>query len=201
MTRTVAYIRVSTGKQDSTMQLEAIKGRLGGKADLEVVPETESGSKHLEKLNTLIEELKAGDTLAVYAIDRLGRKLSNVIRLIEKLNEKKIALISVREGVDCSTPVGRMVVAIMGSVAEMEREMIIERTKNALKTRKDAGYLTHRPWKFDEETRVRVCALRKAGYTFRQIRDETGVSLGGIRYLLEAESRTEQPKRKSEVAA
>lgn len=190
-----AYIRVSTEKQDAGMQIAEIQKRLGN-TDFEVVQEVESGSVRLEKLQELCQKLQEGDTLAVYALDRMGRKLRNVLEILENLNKKKVKIISVREGIDFSSAVGRMVAAIMGSVAEMEREMIIERTKNALQTRKTRGYLVSRPWKFDEEMRLRVKALREAGFTFREIHAETGVSLGGIRYLLESDSRSNPPKRK-----
>lgn len=196
---TFAYVRVSTGKQDGQMQIDAIKKRVGD--DVEIVQETESGSVRLEKLQGLILRLGEGDTLAVYALDRIGRKLKNVLEILESLHTRKVKIISVREGIDFSTAVGRMVAHIMSSVAEMEREMIIERTKNALKTKKNLGYLTNRPWKFGEDVRIKVKALREAGYTYRQIAEETGVSLGGIRYLLEAESRKEEPKRKTVSAA
>lgn len=189
------YIRVSTGKQDAGNQLAEIQKRLGA-SDFEVIPEVESGSVKLEKLHELIERLKEGDTLAVYALDRMGRKLRNVLEIMEKLLEKKVKVISVREGVDFSTAVGRMIAGIMGSVAEMEREMNAERTRAALQSKKGKGYLTHRPWKFDEEMRLRICALREAGFSFREIQKETGVSLGGIRYLLESTARNNPPKRK-----
>ncbi|NRA69170.1 MAG: recombinase family protein [Pseudobacteriovorax sp.] len=130
------YSRVSTGEQSTDPQIMSLKEKF---PSAQVVEEIASGAKKRPILETLVNNLNRGDMLIVAALDRIGRKTAEVLSLIEQLNDKGIILISDREGVDYSTPTGRLVTQILVSVSEMERNLISERTKAGMKAAKERG--------------------------------------------------------------
>jgi len=143
----------------------------------QVVSKTASGAKARPMLRTLIEQLQKGDVLIVAALDRLGRKTSDVLALIDDLEKRGVILKSDREGVDYGTPVGRLVTQILVSVAEMERNLISERTKAGLAAAKAKGKVGGRPRSVSEraiEQGVRL--VKEKGYTLRAAAKEVGVS-------------------------
>ena len=153
MSRTWIYSRVSTGLQSTDAQLSQLTALFPG---AEVVSETASGAKERPLLNATIEKLEKGDVLVVYALDRLGRKASEILALLEGLQEKGIILKSIREGADFSTPVGKLVTQIMLSVAEMERNMIAERTRSGLKAARESGTRLGRPPSEKQEKAIKA---------------------------------------------
>lgn len=167
------YSRVSTDGQTTDNQITNLKAKFPGAS---VVSETASGAKSRPKLEHLITALKQGDTLIVAALDRLGRRTSEVLVLIERLQERGINLISDREGIDYSTAVGRLVTQILVSVAEMERAMISERTKAALKAKRAIGIVGGRPSKVSHKMRAKMQELRDMGWSFARIGKALGVS-------------------------
>ena len=160
------YSRVSTDKQDNQNQLIHLTQRY---PNAQIREEIASGAKNRPILNQLLSELKDGDTLIVAALDRLGRKTLQALILIEDLYSRGIKVVSVREGLDYSTPSGKMVSQIMFSVAEMERSLIIGRIKSALAAKKAQGVKLGRP----KECHIVIVATLKAhranGLTYRQI--------------------------------
>src|SRR4051812_25001893 len=108
------YSRVSTDGQTTDGQVLALTARY---PEAQIVSEVASGAKHRPILRALVAQLQAGDTLVVAALDRLGRRTSEVLALIEDLDRRRIVLVSVREGVDYSTAAGRLVTQILVSVA------------------------------------------------------------------------------------
>lgn len=129
------YTRVSTDKQ-TTQNQETLTLKYPSAT---LVSETASGVKHRPILQTLLQKLQPGDRLIVAALDRLGRRTTEILTLIENLTKKQITLISEREGVDYSTPMGRLVTQILVSVAELERSLISERTKAGMQLAKSNG--------------------------------------------------------------
>lgn len=167
------YSRVSTGKQETenqTLKLRELYPRAS------IVEETASGSKARPVLERLVASLERGDELIVYALDRLGRRTSEVLRLIEDLDKRGVVLKSLREGVDYSTITGRLVTQILCSIAEMERGLISERTKAALEAKRKQGVKLGGKPKFSPETVAQVRELKGQGLTVRAIAHITGVS-------------------------
>lgn len=176
----VIYARVSTDSQTNDNQITDLKARF---PDASVVTETVSGVKKKPKLEELIGKLDRGSTLIVAALDRLGRRTSEVLALIESLEAKGIILVSVREGVDYSTIAGRLVTQVLCSVAEMERRIISERTKLGLAHRKALGIKLGRAPKFNPELIQQVKSMRAEGITLQKISESTGVSVSRIHQL------------------
>ncbi|MFW7381487.1 MAG: recombinase family protein [Oligoflexus sp.] len=130
------YTRVSTDQQTTDCQTIDLAKKY---PEAQIVSETCSGAKARPLLQELLTRLQKGDTLIVAALDRLGRRTVEVLNLIEDLDKRGVVLISAREGLDYSTPSGRMVTQMLVSVAEMERSMISERTKAGLAQAKAKG--------------------------------------------------------------
>ncbi|MCB9026999.1 MAG: recombinase family protein [Bdellovibrionaceae bacterium] len=130
------YSRVSTLNQDNQNQLVHLKRQF---PSAEVVEETASGAKTRPALDALVQRLTKGDELIVGSLDRLGRKTTEILVLIEQLEKRGVILKSLREGVDYSTISGRLVTQILVSVSELERAIISQRTKSALAAKRENG--------------------------------------------------------------
>ena len=174
------YSRVSTDKQETQNQLSSLKETF---PDAAVYEEVASGAKARPVLQSLLGALQTGDVLIVAALDRLGRRTSEVLALIEDLESRGVILKSVREGVDYSTIAGRLVTQILCACAEMERRLISERTKTALEARRKAGVKLGGPAKYSPETVQNVRNLRGQGLTVRKVAGLTGVSASRVSQL------------------
>lgn len=130
------YARVSTKKQSLDMQLDELK-RYGCE---EIITEKESGAKKDRKeLHLLLSKLRKDDTLVVYKLDRLGRTMHQLVNLLQEFNEKDIHFVSIKDGIDTSTTMGRFLFHIFGAMAEMEREVINERVISGVAAAKARG--------------------------------------------------------------
>lgn len=99
-----------------------------------------SGRKENRKeLNKVLKVLEQGDTLVIYKIDRLGRSTKQLVNIMSKLQERGINLISIKENIDTSTSMGKVIFTILSAIAELEADYISERTKEALAVLKDNG--------------------------------------------------------------
>jgi DNA invertase Pin-like site-specific DNA recombinase len=138
----IGYARVSTKDQNLDLQIEALK-----KAGCEkIFKEKISGArKERPELDAMINNLRVGDTIVVWKLDRLGRSLKNIIDLVLDFNAKEVIVKGLTDGVDTSTSNGRLFLNIMASLAEYERELIRERTTAGLQAAKARGRLGGRP--------------------------------------------------------
>lgn len=174
------YSRVSTDKQDTENQLQSLRLKYPNAA---IVTEVESGYKNKPKLNELIASLKKGDTLIVAALDRLGRRTKDLINLIESMHDRGVSIVSVREGLDYSTPVGKAMVQMLCIMAELERNFISLRTKQALAAKRAQGVRLGAPQKHTNEAIEHALALVKHGVTYRKAAKLSGVSVSRISEL------------------
>lgn len=130
------YARVSTKHQNLDMQMDELN-KYG--CD-EIVTEKESGAKKDRKeLQSLLSKLRKDDTLVVYKLDRLGRTMHQLVNLLQEFNEKGVHFVSIRDGIDTSTTMGRFLFHIFGAMAEMEREVINERVVSGVAAAKQRG--------------------------------------------------------------
>ena len=120
-----AYIRCSTVEQNPQLQIDAMV-RVG--VDRTWI-EHRSAVEHRPELVRLLYSMRKGDTLIVWKLDRLARSLSDLLGILARLDALGVAVRSITEPIDTSTPVGRMLVQLLGSVAEFERSLIRERTE------------------------------------------------------------------------
>ncbi len=179
------YIRTSTADQDGQAQLHALRraAEARGWSPREFVDIGFSGAKASRPaLDDLRRAARAGEVRAVMVagLDRLGRSLRDLLHLLDELTAAGCIVVSLREGVDLSTPAGRLQVQILGALAEFERELIRERVRAGMQAAKAAGTHCGRPW---TPTSVITAALERltAGETIAAIARATGVSATTIR--------------------
>ena len=138
----IGYARVSTRDQSLTMQVEALQSAGCDK----VCEEVASGARTARPvLDEIIRNLREGDVLVIWKLDRLGRNLVHLIKVATLLLEKKVGLISLNDPIDTTTPQGRLIFGIFASLAEFERELIRERTNAGLNSARARGKKGGRP--------------------------------------------------------
>ena len=150
------YSRVSTDSQSVDPQLAELTKMF---PQARVVSEIASGAKARPMLMSLVTKLTKEDRLIVSSLDRLGRQALDLLQLMEYLEAKGVVVKSIREGVDYSTPVGKMVTQIIASVAEMERNLISERTKAGLKAARQKGRVGGRPETLSKDSKAQAIEL------------------------------------------
>jgi DNA invertase Pin-like site-specific DNA recombinase len=145
---TYAYIRVSTDTQTVENQRDMILSR-GYEIDEWLSDEGVSGTKDWRKrdIERAITWAREGDTIVAAELSRLGRSLIQVLDMVEVCRQKKVRLILIREGIELidDSPMTKLLVSIMGALAEMERNLISERTKDALARKRKEGVKLGRP--------------------------------------------------------
>jgi putative DNA-invertase from lambdoid prophage Rac len=175
------YARVSTDDQTTDPQYIALKRKY---PRARTVSEVASGYKTRPALTKLIARLKPGDYLVVAALDRLGRRTIEILQLIEDLNRRGVILKSEREGVDYGTAAGRLVTQILVSVAEMERALIVERTKLGIEAARASGRAIGRPPILDRAAiRRGIRLIERQGYSVRRAAVTVGVSFSHLAAL------------------
>nr|WP_253307661.1 recombinase family protein [Rickettsia endosymbiont of Ceutorhynchus assimilis] len=132
----IGYARVSTIDQNLDLQLDALKN-----VGCEKLFEDKINGSKLNRpgLSKALEYLRRGDTLVVWKLDRLGRSLRNLIELINELHEKDVMFRSIQDGIDTSNSIGQFFFHITGAFAELERNLIKERTKAGLNAARARG--------------------------------------------------------------
>ena len=183
MKRTAIYARVSTNNgQNPQMQLDELREycrRRGWEVAGEYTDAGVSGAKeHRPALDRLLAECRKRlvDAVVVYRYDRFARSLRQLVNALEEFRALGIDFVSLHEGVDTSTPNGRLVFGIFASIAEFERELIRERVRSGLASAKARGKHLGRPRVVVDS--LRIASLRAQGCSWATICKQLGVSKG-----------------------
>lgn len=188
MGKIIGYIRCSTEAQDPNGQKAALE-----KVCDELHTEFASGGRWDRPcLQNVLRELRPGDTLAVWKLDRLSRSLSDMLQILKRLEEIGASFRSLTESIDTSTPAGRMMMQMLGSFAEFEREMIRERTRMGLARARAEGRSGGRRAKLTLKQQTHVQAMLAEGKSQSEIAELFGVHRSLI-CRLAAERRVVQP--------
>ena len=160
---TFGYARVSTREQSPALQLDALR-----EAGCErIFRETASGAKaERPELARLLEQVREGDVVVVWKLDRLGRSLGHLVAFVGELMERGVGLVSLRDPVDTTSAQGRLVFNLFASLAEFERDLIRERTRAGLEAARARGRKGGRPRGLSEAARKKAVvaeALYRAG--------------------------------------
>lgn len=141
-TRRIGYARVSTADQDLAPQLDVLRAR-----GCEPIYSEHASGKHADRpeLAQAMKALRAGDTLVVWRLDRLGRSLPDLIATVNELADRGVAFESVTEAIDTTTASGKLVFNIFASLADFERHLIGERTRAGLAAGRARGRMGGRP--------------------------------------------------------
>jgi DNA invertase Pin-like site-specific DNA recombinase len=192
MTVILGYARVSTLGQDLHVQLAALSAA-GVGAD-QVFTDKLSGSAKTARpgLVAMLDYARAGDTVVVTAIDRLGRSVAEVTRTIADLGDRRIILRTLREGVDTATPTGRAVAAIMATLAELELELGRERRAASREGRRTRSLPATKPPKLTPERQEQLRRLAATGEPVGELAATFGIGRAtAYRYL----SRKDLPRK------
>ncbi|MFB9669133.1 MULTISPECIES: recombinase family protein [Glutamicibacter] len=144
--RHLGYTRVSTLSQDAALQLDALVA--SGVQKRDVFADVTSGSRSaIERpgMKNLLDYAEAGDTVVVWRVDRLGRSLIDVLNTVNLLRERGINVRSISDGIDPATSTGRMMLNMLASLAEYERELIVERVNAGIAAARQSGTRFGRP--------------------------------------------------------
>lgn len=172
----VGYIRVSTVDQNAIRQLDGLK------LD-KVFTEYASGkNKDREQLKALLDYVRDGDTVHVHSIDRLARNLADLKDLVNTMNDKGVSVHFHKEGMkfngDKKDSMTNLLFNILGSFAEFERELMLERQREGIAKAKEEGKYKGRTKTVDDDA-IRS-AMSKEGASFRKVAKELGVSLSTV---------------------
>ena len=153
----IGYARVSTADQILDAQIDALKEAGAEKIFQEKVTGKARRRPELEKL---LEHLRKGDVVIVTKYDRLARSLRDLIEIVELIAGRDAGFRSLGEDIDTTTPNGRLIFHIFGSIAEFERERIVERTREGLTAARKRGRVGGRPPALSPEQRDEVRHMR-----------------------------------------
>jgi DNA invertase Pin-like site-specific DNA recombinase len=156
----IGYARVSTDDQDTAAQVAALKA-----AGCErIYREKASGGRwDRPELHRLLDQLRKGDVLVVWKLDRLSRSLRDVLVLMERLADVKAGFRSLTEAIDTTTPAGRMMMQMVGAFAEFERAMLKERTKAGLDAAREEGRIGGRRPKLSVQQQAEIRKMISKG--------------------------------------
>jgi DNA invertase Pin-like site-specific DNA recombinase len=169
----IAYHRTSTSEQLHDLQIDALKAAGCQK----FFSDTASGSRaDRPGLRAALDYARSGDVICVYRLDRLGRSLKHLLEVVEELNRRDIGLCSLSESLDTTSAGGRLVLQIFGAIAEMEREIIVARTRDGLLAARARGRTGGRPRVVDTAKARTIRALKASGASLAEIVESVGVS-------------------------
>lgn len=179
----IGYARTSTLDQDAGLDAQVRDlTRLGCER---IFSEQVSSVGKREQLEGAISFARAGDTLVVTKLDRLARSVTHMGALIETLKGKGVALRIEAMGVDTGTPTGALMLNVLASVAQFEREMMLERQREGIAKAKGEGrYKGRKPTAQAKADQVK--ALAAAGLSMAKIGAEVGIGVGSVHRILKA---------------
>lgn len=143
----IGYARISTADQKADLQQDALKAAGCEKIFTDIMSGAKATRPQLERLK---EQLRAGDTVVVWRLDRLGRSLGDLISIVSFFKDKNVQLCSLQENIDTSSAGGVLIFQVFGAIAEFERNLIRERTNAGLSAARARGKVGGRPAKLTE---------------------------------------------------
>lgn len=179
----IGYARTSTLEQDAG--LGAQERDLNEVGAYRVFSEQTSSVGPRPALENAIAYCREGDTFAVTKIDRLARSVLNLWEIVGRLEQKGVALRILNLGLDTGTPTGKLMLTMLGGVAEFERSMMLERQREGIAKAKGEGkYKGRKPTSRSKASEV--YALKAADKSMREIAETLGISLGSVHSLLKS---------------
>lgn len=176
------YARVSTQDQDTAMQLSAFRA-LGVE---KVFEEKASGVRYDRPvLWQCLDSLRSGDLLVIYKLDRIARSLADLLRILDKIERAGASIRSVTEPIDTCTATGRLMLQILGAMAEFERTLIRERCIAGQREAMARGIHCGRKLSVDESTALAIVDAYSTGlYTLKGVGQRFGVSESVVKRLV-----------------
>lgn len=185
----IGYARVSTQDQETTLQLDALRA-----AGVSKIYEEKASGASLERrhvLKTILANIRPGQTLVVYKIDRIARSLSDLLQILSHLDARKATIKSLTEPIDTSSAMGAFVVQILGAVAQLERAIIRERSIAGQKAAVARGARVgrRRALNPDDESRL-VAEYSQGHHTMQHLAIKYGISLSAAKRCIYRATKT-----------
>ena len=188
MKKVAIYARVSTDKQTCENQLQELRAtaqRMGYTVVAEFVDSGISGMKTREDRPALDSLMKSAtqrkfDMIMCWSIDRLGRSLQNLVEILNEMQSMKIDMFFLQQGMDTTTPSGRMIFSVFGAIGEFERNLIRERVIAGQKRAVANGVKIGRPTKMNDGMRSAIKLLRNKGAGIKQISKQLQIGVGTV---------------------
>ena len=182
----IGYARVSSEDQNLTLQLDALKN-----AECDQVFQDQMSGTRADRpgLKDALSHLRPGDTLLVWKLDRLGRGVKGLVDLVADLEKREIHFQSITDQINTSTPAGRFFFHVMASLAQMERELIVERTRAGLAAARRQGRVGGRKREMTESKMESARQLLLAGTPPKDVAKNLGVSVPTLYRWLPASAR------------
>jgi DNA invertase Pin-like site-specific DNA recombinase len=174
-THLIGYARVSSNDQDTSIQAAAL--RKAGCAVVRVEKASGKSREGRDELASILEFIRQGDVLVVTKLDRLGRNTRDALNLVHELDERGACLRVLEPAIDTCGPMGRMVLTVLGMVAEMELSFLKDRQRAGIEAAKAKGVYKGRPPTFD---RAKILELRKQGMGATAIAEAVGCKRGNV---------------------
>lgn len=170
--KVIGYMRVSTDAQSTDQQMDAL--RAAGCVAIYADEAWSGADRNRPGLSAALRELREGDTLVIVRFDRLARSVRHLLELAEDLRERGCSLRSLHDHVDTSSAAGKLLYTMLAAIAEFERSVAMERTRERLAAKKRRGESIGRPVKLTaadlEEARVMLAAGKSAAYVASRFR-------------------------------
>lgn len=191
----LGYARVSTGDQDAALQQDALKAA----GCYRIFTDTASGSlESRPELTKVLDQLRPGDALVVWRLDRLGRSIRHLIDQLADLQERGIGFRSLQEAIDTTSSGGRLVFHVFAALAEFERDLIRERTNAGLQAARARGRVGGRPPLLTKDKlRTARRMYEQKDMTVEKIGEVLGVSRTTVYRALRREPVPAAPRRRS----
>ena len=179
----VGYARTSTTEQVAGFEAQDRELRAIGAE--KVFAEQVSSVGDRPQLDAALDFVREGDVFVVTKLDRLARSVANLLEIVARLDRKGVALRILNLGLDTSTPTGKLMLTVMGGVAEFERSMMLERQREGIAKAKAEGvYRGRKPTARAKADEVR--AMKAAGRSMREIAEALGISVGSVHGMVKA---------------
>jgi DNA invertase Pin-like site-specific DNA recombinase len=192
MKRVAIYARVSTTDQHTSNQVNALRDlveRHGAKLVAEYVDEGQSGVKRdRDALNAMLTGARKRqfDALYVVSICRLSRSVKNLLETVEILNDLGIEIVFQRENINTKTATGNFFLTVLGSLYELEREVMIERINAGIARAKSQGKSCGRPTKINDGLKNAIYLMYEKGVSIRDIAKTCTVGIGTVYKVVDA---------------
>lgn len=181
----IGYARVSRTDQNVELQVDALREAGATKVFVE---QGVSGAKaDRPELAKMLAHLRAGDEVLVWKLDRIARNTKNLLELVDQLKELGVTFRSITDGISTSGAMGKAMITIMGALAELERDQIIERTQAGLASARERGRLGGRPRKVTDPKMVQCRRMFQDGHSANEIAQVLGLSRATVYRYVKAE--------------
>jgi len=180
------YARVSTKDQNLSLQLDALQSET---CDDYISEKISSRHKDRPEWDKLLQKLRAGDTLIVYKLDRIARSTTELLQIVEDFQQRNISLKSMQEPwADTTSSVGKLIITVMAGIAEFERNLIRQRSRDGRDAAKKRGVKFGRPRKLSKSQSELILGAYASGATVSQLAESFGVGRDTIYRLLKSQT-------------